>query len=304
MLIKTDFLDITKFGIRIDEYENGWLVDDTDGSQCLEVLIQKSLVKENENPSWSAELEETHEESTENSWIDVYERDRIIETLSEIADKRQRMRLIEFGSSTGYMIQDIKTIFPNNVLIATDLYAEGLYKSYRRNSDILHIQCDNTDAPFMDGSMDIIVSLNVLEHIADDEKAIRECYRILKRGGYALFVVPRGDQLYDYYDAALYHKRRYGRGELRQKCEAAGFHVADNNHLASLIYPAFWLKKKWNRHQWKKGYTYEMAMQKTEQDIDKAKDSVIATFISKLEGKLYHRFHFRHGIREIILLRK
>ena len=298
-----DFIKSSMMAMKPDDYNKGWI--DTNGKKT-DVLIQKSLVDENDDINWSADLEETHEESTQNSWIDVYERDRVIDALSDIVSRigKNELRLIEFGSSTGYMIQDIKNSFPDMGLIATDLYAEGLHKSYKRNPDIYHVQCDNTDAPFEDETMDIIVSLNVLEHIEDDEKAISECHRILKTGGYAVFVVPRGDKLYDYYDEALYHKRRYANGELKRKCETAGFRVVFNSHLASLIYPAFWLKKKWNRYHWKKGFTYEESMEKTEKDIDNVKDSKIAIMISNVESRLYKRIAFKQGIREIVVVRK
>lgn len=184
-----EYLKSLKFANHVVGYDNGWILSDgIQGETTAGVLVQSSLNNNTGDVNWSADLEEAHEESTSKSWIDIYERDRVIEALSTLLEGNSGKRIIEFGSSTGYMIQDIKMHFPGNELIATDLYAEGLHKSYRRNPDIRHIQCDNTDAPFADESMDVFVSLNVLEHIEDDEKAIAECYRILKvHGGGSLW---------------------------------------------------------------------------------------------------------------------
>lgn len=48
------------------------------------VLQDDILGVENENNSWSAEIEEIHEEPTKNGWIDVYERERVIKTVSDL----------------------------------------------------------------------------------------------------------------------------------------------------------------------------------------------------------------------------
>ncbi len=46
------------------------------------------------------------------------------------------------------------------------------------------------DIPFGDNTFDIIISEDVLEHVKDYEKAIREIYRVLKSGGGHIFTVP------------------------------------------------------------------------------------------------------------------
>lgn len=47
------------------------------------------------------------------------------------------------------------------------------------------------EVPQPDESADVVMSTQVLEHIADHEKAASELRRILKPGGYALITVPR-----------------------------------------------------------------------------------------------------------------
>ena len=62
-------------------------------------------------------------------------------------------------------------------------------------------------------------------------------------------MVPAGPGTYDYYDRFLGHERRYARGELAAKCRQAGLEPVDDLHLASLLYPAFWLVKQRNRRR-------------------------------------------------------
>lgn len=281
-------------------YDKGWILRD---SAVKGVLIDNSNNEIiDDEKSWSADLEEIHTDSTKSHWIDVYERKCVLDSIINLMEKDNVV--IEFGAGAGYMIELLRDYMPQNMFVATDLMGQGLKASYERNPDICHIKCNFTLAPFKDNSVDLVYSLNVLEHIEDDIAAIKECYRMLKNGGHAVFVVPKGDKLYDYYDEALYHKRRYANGELRGKCEACGFSVIDNNHIAALVYPAFWIKKKWNRYQWRKGQLYEKSMAIVEKDIEKTKNSKLAALICKIESILYKRIKFKRGIREIIVLQK
>ena len=297
--IDFSFLKRDHFNSMPKAYDRVWV---TEENEKIDVIQDNIFQGEHENNSWSTEMEEIHEEPTRNGWIDVCERENVLRTVGDIIGSDAKT-IVEFGASVGYMIAEMKNQYPNNLYIATDLMDEGLKQSCRRRPDIMHIRCDFTNAPFSDNSIDFIYSLNVLEHIDEDVKTISECYRSLKTGGHCLFVVPRGDKLYDYFDEMLFHKRRYAKGELRQKCEAVGFKIEENFHFAWLCYPAFWLKKKWNRHVGK-GLTQEAKIERVKLDVDNAMASPLAIGLMHFEHKLSAVIHPPFGVREFILCTK
>ena len=49
------------------------------------------------------------------------------------------------------------------------------------------------DLPFGNEIFDMALCIEVIEHIDDDEKAVSEICRVLKRGGVALFTTPNGE---------------------------------------------------------------------------------------------------------------
>lgn len=51
-------------------------------------------------------------------------------------------------------------------------------------------QMDICDIKHPDGTIDVIYCSHVLEHVVDDRKAMREFYRVLKIGGWAILNVP------------------------------------------------------------------------------------------------------------------
>lgn len=298
---KLTFLNKNHFQrVKPEQYSEAWL--DADGQIIGGILEDDSFAAREGIDSWSSEVEEMHEEPTKTGWIDVYERERVLKTFSKVLSREDGL-VIEFGSSAGYMIEELSDQYPKNMFVATDLMADGLRQSYKRNQGIMHIRCDFTDAPFHDGVADLIFSLNVLEHIADDMTTILECHRVLKPGGYCLFVVPRGERLYDYFDEMLFHKRRYARGELRSKCEKAGFTVIDNFHFAWLCYPAFWVKKRLNQLVGK-SLSQEEKTRRVQADINQAMASPLAIGLMRIEHRLSKIISPAFGVREFILLRK
>ncbi|KAA0546720.1 methyltransferase domain-containing protein [Bacillus sp. BGMRC 2118] len=49
---------------------------------------------------------------------------------------------------------------------------------------------DLTEIPYEDNTFDVILCSHVLEHIIDDQKAMKELYRVLRPGGWSILQVP------------------------------------------------------------------------------------------------------------------
>ena len=94
-------------------------------------------------------------------------------------------------------------------------------------------------------SIDYLYTLNVLEHIEDDQGALNELARVLRPGGRLLVYVPAFQVLFTSMDRKVGHHRRYRLGGLTDKIRAAGFSVREARYAdalgfgASLVYRAF-----------------------------------------------------------------
>ncbi len=138
---------------------------------------------------------------------------------------------------------------------APEGYITDLLRSYK-NIDYLSVDIDPhkamrkediTKLSFRDESFDIIICIHVFEHIDDDKTAMREVYRVLKKGGQALLDVPINvnsettfedptitspearTKAYWQWD----HVRLYGL-DFKDKLAAAGFDVTEDNYICSL----------------------------------------------------------------------
>jgi 2-polyprenyl-3-methyl-5-hydroxy-6-metoxy-1,4-benzoquinol methylase len=72
---------------------------------------------------------------------------------------------------------------------------------------------------------DSVVALDVIEHIEDDHRAVKQMYKALKPGGRLVLSVPALQYLYGPKDEQLGHYRRYGKQQLRQVIEQADFRI-------------------------------------------------------------------------------
>lgn len=84
---------------------------------------------------------------------------------------------------------------------------------------------------------DCVVLADVLEHIEDDESALRKIHHMLNQGGCVVLNVPAYQFLFGRHDVSLGHKRRYSASVLKSKLEAAGFEVVYFRHWDLLVLP-------------------------------------------------------------------
>jgi SAM-dependent methyltransferase len=68
---------------------------------------------------------------------------------------------------------------------------------------------DIVKLPYQDDTFDFISALDVLEHVRNDELAISEISRIIKKSGIAIITVPHGMKYYTSQDRLIGHYRRY-----------------------------------------------------------------------------------------------
>lgn len=71
-------------------------------------------------------------------------------------------------------------------------------------------------APLASGSFDVVLAMDVLEHLNDDAAGLREAGRLLKPGGLLLVTVPALPSLWGRQDTVSHHRRRYTKRTLCQ----------------------------------------------------------------------------------------
>jgi SAM-dependent methyltransferase len=88
-----------------------------------------------------------------------------------------------------------------------------------------------------DAAYDLIVMLDVLEHIPDDGSALRALRPKLRRGGKILLTVPAVPWLWSAHDVAHHHERRYTASSLAKVVRASGYRIRYESHFNTILFP-------------------------------------------------------------------
>lgn len=94
------------------------------------------------------------------------------------------------------------------------------------------------DVPYADASFDLVCMLDVLEHIQDDEAALRRVLQLAKPGGRLLITVPAYQWLWSEHDTEHHHFRRYTATRLQTMARNAGWHTDRIGYFNTLLFPA------------------------------------------------------------------
>jgi len=181
-----------------------------------------------------AETEETH-------WWFVGRRRLFAREISRLKIAKSAA-VLDVGTSTG-----------SNLRLLADLgfvRASGLEMSeeairYCRAKGFARLCCgDVGDLPFAGGSFDLVLATDILEHVDDDRRAIREIARVLRPGGHALITVPAFPSLWGLQDRVARHRRRYRMGQLRERLSAGGFSIDRAYHMNFLLFFPIWAARR------------------------------------------------------------
>jgi SAM-dependent methyltransferase len=161
-------------------------------------------------------------------------RRKIIRALIErFRPKPGRLAVLEVGCGTGSniaLLQEFGTVDA----IEPDDHARA-FSEQRTGIAIKGGYLPNV--PLEDGRYDLIVLLDVLEHIPDDHGALVALKTKLAPGGRLLLTVPAMPTLWSGHDVAHHHQRRYTAKTLEAVVQGAGFRTIHRGAFNSLLLP-------------------------------------------------------------------
>jgi ubiquinone/menaquinone biosynthesis C-methylase UbiE len=174
-------------------------------------------------------------------------------------------RVLDVGCGGGRHTRQTR-LMPGVHAIALDLGVEEVRETARmlRELDELPVEYGGTvpgagqwmamrgsvyELPFPDASFDCVIISEVLEHLHEDRRALREMSRVLKPGGVLAASVPReGPEAVCWALSKRYrntpggHVRIYRRNKLRQMLSDEGYDVFASHFAHALHSPYWWLK--------------------------------------------------------------
>src|ERR1700738_1956077 len=209
---------------------------------------ERVLAYEVAQSGWTEELTRLHElEAGGDHFIDIASRAHAVDEVKRLAGQAPRI-ILEIGCSSGFLLRELQGALRGHTILGSDYTIGTLESLGRKLTGVPLLRFDLTRCPLPAEFVDIMILLNVLEHIEDDVATIAQLFRIVKPGGAVIIEVPAGSSLFDVYDRVLLHHRRYDMSTLLTRLRNAGFQIERSSHLGFLLYPGFYISKRLN--QW------------------------------------------------------
>jgi ubiquinone/menaquinone biosynthesis C-methylase UbiE len=121
---------------------------------------------------------------------DVYERCRLYTVQKVLATLPVPKKILDYGCGQGRYIAELRKIFTLADISGCDVSDQGLEIARTNNPGVSFLGMDNESIDCLDESFDLVISIEVLEHVGDVRKAIQEIVRVLRPGGTALITTP------------------------------------------------------------------------------------------------------------------
>jgi SAM-dependent methyltransferase len=127
--------------------------------------------------------------------------------------------VLDFGTGEGKYLHLIRSVRPEAKLVGIDVRAPRTSVDFE-----FHLIPENSLLPFSDDLFDVVVSCDVLEHVADVGQSLDEIYRVLRPNGVFIGFVPLEGGFgphgfFRLFDSGIYrdtkdHRHAYARDEM------------------------------------------------------------------------------------------
>jgi len=154
-------------------------------------------------------------------------------------------RVLEIGAGIGNLTA---WLVPRDAYLASDLNPSFVdyLRNFCKGKPYLDVdRIDVEDAACFDplaGQFDTVLCLNVLEHVGNPTRALRNMARALAPGGRLILYVPQNQRLYSTLDEVTGHRCRYDRKSLIAELTEAGLSVSRLEEFNRCSVPGWW----WN----------------------------------------------------------
>lgn len=128
--------------------------------------------------------------------------------LKNMIGQKTNIRIVDIGCGTGETLTFLKRIYPKSMLFGIDTSNNAIEFSKNRGHRNIY-KANALKLPFKNDYFDFVLLLDVIEHIQNDNLAIKEVRRVLKKGGKLIITAPALPVIWSGHDSMQGHKRRY-----------------------------------------------------------------------------------------------
>lgn len=168
-------------------------------------------------------------------WWFVTKKAIVLDTISRYFGSPAGAKVLDIGCGSGLMLNSLEKV---GETFGMDMSDEAISFSKEVFNGRVEKGFLPDRIPYDENFFDLIVALDVIEHVDEDLASLRAIHSRLASGGKAVITVPAYMFLWSSFDEMNEHKRRYTLSELNRKLVQAGFTVEKITYFNTLLFPA------------------------------------------------------------------
>ena len=145
------------------------------------------------------------------NWWFLARREIISSLLDRYLKNKKSLQILDIGTGTGRMLELLECYGKTTGID----YSDETIKFCRKRGFTNVIKGDAHHLPFNDNLFDLICAFDLIEHLECDEEAIKEFFRVLRKGGILFLTVPAFMFFWNENDEFWMHKRRYAANQIQ-----------------------------------------------------------------------------------------
>lgn len=226
-------------------------------------------------------------------WWYRVRREIVLSLLSSIATKKKGpLRILEIGCGTGELLKEIGRF---GTVRGIDISPRAI--EYCKTRGLTNaVIGDATRIPFPEESFDVVIALDVIEHLENDSIGCNELVRVLSPDGTAIITVPAFAFLWGITDVVSRHFRRYTRKQIVACVREAGFTIEQSTYFNAFLFIPIAIVRLFVR-------IFGITMH-SENTVTRGFTNAILYRIFKIESLLLRYINFPFGVSILVTARK
>ena len=159
-------------------------------------------------------------------------RRRLVHELIVRYSEKDRPIILDVGCGTGALLKELSSY---GDVHGVDPSPKAV--SYCLSRGIIEVKEGSVESiPHQNDKFDIVLALDILEHVEDDQAGVNEIYRVLKKGGIGIIFVPTFSFLWGVTDEISHHHRRYRLSSLMKLFDHSHFNILRHSYFNFFLF--------------------------------------------------------------------
>lgn len=158
-------------------------------------------------------------------------KDKILSSVIDDLHLPASCTVLELGAGSGHLLAKL----PFAQKIGLDIHLTDQADKRR----VSFVQADVSALPIQENTIDLLLLLDLAEHVVDDQRLFDDCFKLLKKDGVMVVFVPAFQFLWSNLDDLARHHRRYTGRQIRQRLRAASQEavILKGTYLNAWLFP-------------------------------------------------------------------